>query len=351
MTDGARRPRWRTRALNFGRRLFHEWQTDRVPDLAAEVAFWAILSLFPALVALASVLGALDSVVGVDVATRVEENVIDALRTVLTSEADNTIAAVEDLFVESRPGLLTFSALVAVWTLSRGFAALVRALDVAYDIDEHRPWLQIRSTALVLALGSLVAAALMLTLIVVGPLLGSGEDIADAINLGDEFVFLWDVLRLPVAFLVLVAWAATIFHIAPDHHTPWRADLPGALVTTVLWLIFSGGLRVYVSVAQTGNAVFGTLGGVLIVLLWFWLLSLAVIVGGEVNEVLLHPPPEDDEGIGGRTDAVGTSWTGGSSLVQGPADRGDEGAGLDGGAPVEEEPHDRGGDHDPVRGS
>lgn len=322
--------------IRFGRRLAQEWKDDRLPDQAATVAFYSILSLFPALLALAALLGGLDSVVGADVATRVEQQVLDALRSVLTDEADGTLEAIESLFENSSPGLLTFSLLLAISTVTRGFAALVRALDVAYDLDDHRPWVRIRGTALALAVGSLAAAAVMLSLLVIGPLFGSGADVADAVGLGDVFVFLWDVLRIPIAFVVLTLWAATIFHIAPDHQTPWRSDVPGAIVTTALWIVFSGGLRLYVEFAQTGNAVFGALGGVLIVLLWFWLLSLAVLLGGEINQLLLvsdAPDPDDD-----------------SSLVESSSQGGHEGAGFDGGAAVEDDAHDRGGDHDAVRG-
>ena len=269
------------------RKMWTEWGADRVPDNAASVAFSAVLSLLPAFLALAAMLGTLDSVVGGDVAERVQEQVLEFLGTVLTSEADGTLEAARNLFEEERPGLLTFSLLIAIWTVSRAFAALVRALDVIYDLDEHRSWLGIRATALLIALGSVVAASLMLVAIVVGPLFGTGGQIADEIGLGDQFVFLWDVFRLPFAFVILVIWAATIFHVAPDHHTPWRYDVPGAVLTGVLWLVFSGGLRIYLQLAQAGNAVFGALGGALIVLLWFWLLSLAVLIGGELNQVLL----------------------------------------------------------------
>ena len=309
----------RQRVVDLGRALLGEWRHDRVPDLAAQVAFYAILSLFPALLATAALLGVLDSVVGEDVAVEVRDEAISFLRTVLTSEADETIETVTELFTEARPGLLTFSLLIALWTLSRGFAALVRALDIVYDLDDVRPWLRIRGTALLLSLGSVLAGAIMLTLIVVGPLFGTGDEIAAEVGLGDQFAFLWDVVRLPVGFLLLVLWAATIFHVAPDHRTPWRADLPGALVTGVLWVLFSAGLRLYVLVAQEGNAVFGALGGVLIVLLWFWLLALAVMLGGEVNQVLLAGP---------------------SRVVERSAERSHEPTSVHGGAPVEQDPHD-----------
>lgn len=336
----------RHRLLVFGRDLVHEWRTDRVPDLAAEVAFYAILSLFPALLAMAAILGVLDDFVGADLAARAQDNVLDFLRSILTSEADSTLDAASELFTESRPGLLTFSLLASFWALSRGFAALVRALDVVYDLDEHRKWLHIRTTAIGLTIGSVLASAVMLSMIVVGPLFGTGEDIADEIGLGDQFVFLWDVIRLPLAFLVLILWAATIFHIAPDHHTPWRDDVPGAIVTGVLWVVFSAGLHSYVELAQTGNAIFGALGGVLIVMLWFWLLSLAVLIGGEVNELLLEHrlvhEAEANAEVEARDDAPD------SEFVEGGPEPGHEGAGFDGGTAVEEDAHDRRRDHDPV---
>lgn len=275
--------RWRARASAFS----HEWRTDRVPDLAAEVAFFAILSLFPAFLALASILGILGSIVGDSVATDVENTVLDFLGRILTDDASGTVEAVRSLFDQSSPGLLTFSLLAAIWTLSRGFASLVRALDVAYDLDEHRSWLRIRGTALTLSVGSIVAGAVMLAMLIVGPLFGSGSDIADEIGLGDAFVTFWDVVRLPLAVVVLMLWSATIFHIAPDHHTPWKWDVPGAVVTTALWLAFSFGLRLYLDLTGSGNQIVSVVGGILTVLLWFWLLSLAVLIGGEVNQIML----------------------------------------------------------------
>lgn len=325
------------RVVRVVRAMAAEWSHDRVPDNAASVAFYAVLSLLPAFLALAATLGPLDSLIGGEVAQRVQEQVLDFLGTVLTSEADGTLEVARDLFEEDRPGLLTLSVLLAIWTLSRSFAALVRALDVVYDLDEHRSWLAIRGTALVVAVGSVLAAAVMLVAVVVGPLFGTGEEIAAQVGLDDQFAFVWDVVRLPFAFAVLVLWAATIFHVAPDHHTPWRHDVPGAVLTGVLWLVFSGGLRVYLEVAQAGNAVFGALGGALIVLLWFWLLSLAVLIGGELNQVLLderapvqgpHAPVEHLDGER-TTDAPPRPGTGSDGVERSTEPR-DEVAGIEG---------------------
>lgn len=358
------RPSRTERGERIARRMVEEWTHDRLPDTAAAVAFWGVLSLVPAFLSFAALLGPLDSLVGGDVAQRVQDEVLDFLATVLTSEADGMVDATRNLFEEERPGVLTFSLAASVWTVSRAFAALVRALDVVYDLDDQRGWINTRLTALAIALGTVLAAAVLLAVLVVGPLFGTGADIADRIGLGDQFAFVWDVLRLPFAFAVLVLWAATIFHIGPDHHTPWRWDLPGALLTAVLWLIFSAGLRVYLDLAQAGNAVFGTLGGALIVLLWLWLLSLAVLIGGELNQVLLDefapvhgpPAPEQERQREERTDAApadpATDRDGArSAAVEGVAQAGDEGAGVDGRRAVEEQAHDRRGDDHAVGGS
>jgi membrane protein len=330
-----RRPRARERARWVGRRLVEEWTHDRVPDTAAAVAFWAVLSLLPAFLTVASLLGPLDSLLGGELAQDVQDEVLGFLGRILTDEAGGTIDTARSLFEDERPGLLTFSLLAAIWTVSRAFAALVRALDVAYDVVERRSWLRIRAIGLAVAVGTLLAATLLLVVLVLGPLFGTGEEIAAEIGLGDQFVFLWNVVRLPFAFVVLVLWAATVFHVSPDHRSSWRSDLPGAFVTAALWLVFSAGLRIYLELAQAGNAVFGALGGALIVLLWFWLLSLAILIGAELNFVLAEERAR---------------WRG-SAGVEGVAEATDEVAGVDCGAAVEQHAHDGRGHDDPVGGS
>jgi len=279
--------RWAAEAVDLGRDLVREWQEDRVGGLAAEVAFFGLLSLFPALLATAAALGSLEAVAGGDVASRAEEEVIDFLRRVLTEEAAGTVDAVQDLFRTTDGGILTVGLVLALWTASRGFVALVRALDVVYDLDERRSYLRLRAVALGLAVGSVLVAALMLAMLVLGPLLGTGRDVADAVGLGNGFAVMWNWLRWPVAATVMVAWAATVLHLAPNHATPWRRDLPGALMAAATWAGVSVGLRAYLALAAGGNQVFGTLGGSLIVLLWLYLLGAGLLLGGELNALLL----------------------------------------------------------------
>ena len=274
------------RTWDFSRDLVREWRDDRVGGLAAEVAFFGMLSLFPALLALTSVLGVLDSVTGGDVAERAQEQVVSALNDVLSDQASGTVDAVDALFETSSPGLLTVSVVLALWAASRGFAAMVRALDIAYDLPEHRSWLRLRFVALGLALGSVVVGAALLAMLVIGPLLGTGQAVADWLGLGDGFATFWNWVRWPTMVVLVVAWAATVFHIAPNHSTPWRWDVPGALVSAASWILVSVGFRVYLDLAGEANQVFGILGGGLIALMWFYLLSVGVLLGGEVNAMV-----------------------------------------------------------------
>ena len=273
-------------AVDVGRSMVREWREDRVGGLAAEIAFFGILSLFPVLLAVAAALGSLEAIAGREVAERAQDEVLGFLRDVLTDEAGGTVDAVEELFAGASPGVLTIGLAAAVWSASRGFTALIRALDVVYDLEEHRGYLRTRGLALVLALGSVLVAALTLAMLVLGPLLGTGRDVADAVGFGGPFATWWDWARWPTAVVVLVSWSATIFHVAPNHHTPWRWDLPGAVLSALAWALVSLGLRAYLAFAAGGNQVFGTLGGALIVLLWLYLLGLGVLLGGELNAVL-----------------------------------------------------------------
>jgi membrane protein len=272
--------------MSFARELAREWRDDRASGLAAEMAFFGILSLFPTLLTLVASLGSLDAIVGGDVAANAEREVITFLERVLSDNAAATIEAVQDLFTESSSGIITIGTAVAVWSGSRGFVALIRALNLAYDIDERRGYVVLRVVAVALALGTIVVMALTLAMLVVGPLLGTGHDIADKIGLGDAFATFWDWVRWPVALLVMVGWAATLFHFAPNHRTPWRWDLPGALVAAASWGLLSAAFRGYLAVASDANQVLGMLGGALIVLVWLYLLAIGLLLGGETNAIL-----------------------------------------------------------------
>ncbi|MDH3707241.1 MAG: YihY/virulence factor BrkB family protein, partial [Acidimicrobiia bacterium] len=206
---------------------------------------------------------------------------------------------IDDLFDGANTGAFTIGLLVALYSASRGFAAVVRAIDVAYDHPDRRGWVGARAVGLAMALGTAVVGVFVVLILVIGPLFGSGSDIAESLGAGGAFVTVWDWLRWPVALAVLVVWASTLYHVAPNQHTPWRYDVPGALMAMAMWVLATWGFTLYLRFASEGaNAVFGLLGGAISLILWFYLLAMGLLAGAEVNAILAH---ETDVGRARRT--------------------------------------------------
>ncbi|MGI8536388.1 MAG: YihY/virulence factor BrkB family protein [Mycobacteriales bacterium] len=268
------------------REVINKADRDRLLGLAAETAFFAVLTLFPALLVMAAVLGQLGNIVGEDNAVRVEQAVLDFLDQLLTDNASGAINTVQQLF-DTGANALTFASLLALLSLSTAFATLVNTVNISYDVPETRGWWRRRWLGLLLGLGSVLTGAVALTLLVVGPLFGQGAEVVGRIGLGSEYEFLWSYLRWPVAFGGLVLWATTMDHLMPDRRTKWRYDLPGGLLTALLWLVASWGLNLYLDLVVTASPLFGALGGGLILMTWFYLLCVALLAGAELNAILL----------------------------------------------------------------
>lgn len=255
----------------------------RISGRAAEVSFYGMLSLFPMLLLVAGALGPLEILIGHDLAARAESTVIRFLNLVLTERASAVVDAAQALFDRKSGGLMTTAGLVGFWTLSSGFCSVIETLDISYGITERRSWIRVRLTAFVLAIGSTLTIAMVLIGVAARPLLGTGRYIAAHLGLGSGFAFVWDWLWTPFAFAILVLWATTVYHLAPNKRTPWLNDLPGGFMAAVLWLVVSYGLNIYLQAAAGINQVLGLLGGGLILMMWLYLLSFVLLLGGEVN--------------------------------------------------------------------
>lgn len=281
----------------FGGDLRREWSKDRVGGLSAEIAFFALLGFFPSLIVLAAALGSADGILGESIATDVEEWLVEQMTDILG--ADNSLkGTVEDLFDGSNTSAFTVGALLAAYAASRGFVAVVKALDIAYDHEEARGWLSTRLVGFGLTVLSVVVASVVMVLIVVGPLFGEGAELAEDLKLAGWFTVLWTWFRWPMVFLMLVGWAATVFHIAPNHRSPWKFELPGALVSSLWWTIVSLGFGRYLEAASSGtNAVFGLLGGALSLLFWLYLMSMGLLLGAEINAIIAFRSDIDTEPV------------------------------------------------------
>ena len=277
------RDRW---IVRMGIEFTREWVEDRCSGMAAEIAFFGLLGLFPTLLVFASLLGWSEALIGAEAAADAEEWIVERAADIFGAESE-VPDVISDLFASASPRVFTVGILVALYTASRGFAAIVRSIDVAYDEPRRRGVVGTRAVGLVLAVGTVMVGAATALLLVVGPLLGNGSDVADQIGGGDFIKTIWDGFRWPLALAILVAWAATIYHVAPNHRSPWRWELPGALLATGAWLLSTWGFTLYLSLAgEDSNAVFGLLGGAISLLLWFYVLGMGLLAGAEFNSIL-----------------------------------------------------------------
>jgi membrane protein len=277
---------------------------DRVTGLAAEMAFFALLSLVPLVVALGASLGSLEVLVGQESVNRGQAGVLEALGAVFSPQVIEGVLRplVEGLLEETRGGVALSSVVAALWLASRVFTATIRALDLAYGVEERRGLVTQRLLALAFALGAVVAGSITLLLGVVGPLLGSGRELADRLGFGEAFTAVWAIGRWPFLVAVVVGFFATVYRFGPNVRNTWRQCLPGAILGVVLWLLSSFGLRLYLATAGSpvgrfeagaqAAAVLGVVGAVLAAMLWVYVSSMALLVGGELNSVLSTSAPD-----------------------------------------------------------
>jgi len=269
-------PRW---LIHF---LYRAWHDDRVSGLSAEIGFFALLSLFPLLLVSSATLGWLGSLVGSNLASDVEAQLTDWSAQLFGADGGVT-EAVGSLFSGSSTSALTVGVLATIYTASRGFAAVVRALDVAYGHHTTRGWVGTQVVGLLLAIGTIIVGSVPLAGLVIGPLFGREDFVGDGIA-GDVLTFLWIWLRYPTAVAILIAWAATIFHIAPNRRAEWRSELPGAAFTAAFALVATLLFGVYLrTLSSSSNAVFGVIGTAITLQLWLFLLSIGLVLGAEVN--------------------------------------------------------------------
>jgi membrane protein len=272
----------------LARRTIVDTFRDGCPGLAAQLAFYFLLGLFPALLVVLSLLTYLpvDAALGQTI-ERMQAFMPDEVATLVQRELDTLLQG-------AHGGLMTFALAGAIWSSSSAMSAVISTLNRAYDIEEWRPWWKTRliAIALTVALAIFVVAAFAL---VVG-----GADLARAVaswvGAGDIFRRVGQVAQWPVAFALVVFAIDLVYHFAPNADTEWVWVSPGSLLATGLWLLTSLGFRLYLQHVGSIGAVYGAIGSVVVLLLWFYLSGLALLIGAELNaEIDRALPSRDDE--------------------------------------------------------
>ncbi|MFD2837619.1 YihY/virulence factor BrkB family protein [Azotobacter vinelandii] len=260
-----------------------DFMDDEMPTYASALAFQMLFSLFPFLLFLIALIGFLDL-----------QKFFDWLQQqaalLLPAQAMDTVNSVIAQFQQERAGLFSLGIVAALWTASAGVRSTMQAMNKAYDVAESRPaWKRIPLSVLYtvgIALMLLSAAGLML----IGPEVMTW--LAGWVGLEQLIVTLWTWLRWPVAILLLILVVAVIYYVAPDVEQRFRFITPGSVLAVLVWIATSLGFGFYVGNFGNYDATYGSVGAIIVMLLYFFISAAVLLFGAELNAVIEHRHPE-----------------------------------------------------------
>jgi membrane protein len=309
--------------VSQGKNLWHELSEDDVSDFAAGLAYRFLLALFPFFIFLTALGGFVAQLIGVE---NPSGEILDRLGSALPNDArsvlDSQLSSVLD---NQHTGLLSVGLIAALWAASGGMGATMKAMNHVYDVEEERPFWKrtLLAVGLTLLGGAFFIGAFALA--IAGAAFGTA--IADAIGLGDFARAMMYVLGYALAIVLLLLAIAFLYWAAPNAHLPFRWITPGAILFTIVWLVATLGFGFYVSHFASYNATYGALGGVVILMIWFYLTAYIMLAGAELNAMIAQQAAPEDADVPapepGRWDgSERTSATGGPAQQRPAAGRG-----------------------------
>lgn len=252
----------------------------RVTGLAAEAAFFVLLSLPPLLLSLVGAIGYVDEVIGTDTIDNIRGNILTAAATVLSDKGVDQLLRplVDDVFGGGRPDVISIGFLIALWSGSRALNVFVDTITIMYGLEGRRGIIKTRLLALLLYVVALVIGAVVMPLMVIGP------DVVVSLLPWSEAVI--RILYWPVVIVLSIAFLTTLYHVSVPVRSPWYEDMPGAAVALLMWVLGSFVLRIYLTQTVEGPTIYGSLAAPVAVLLWIFVSAFAVLVGAAVNAAI-----------------------------------------------------------------
>lgn len=274
---------WRLGGLTvreLGRRVWTEVTADELLDRAAALSYYFLFALFPALLFSTALLGFLPL-------PGLMERLMTYLHQVLPGDSGAMLErTLGEVLATPRGSLLSIGALTTLWAASNGMASVINALNIAYDVEDWRPWWKRRLIAVALTVGFSVMLIAGLLCLVFGGTIGGAA--ARFLGLGTVFRLVWTPTSILAAMVLVLTGIALVYYLAPAARQRWRWVTPGAVVALTLWLGMSFGLRLYVTYFGNYNATYGSIGGVILLMLWLYLTGVVLLVGAEVNSEIEH---------------------------------------------------------------
>lgn len=265
-----------SKAIGVAKDLVGEIKRDRATTLAAAQAYYYLLAIVPLLILLLAILPYL----------QLNPNrVMDFLSTILPGEMAATFQdTIVSVVTVPSGGLLTFGILGTLWSASNAMSAFIEATNQAYDVEETRSFIKVKGMAIILTLFMLVAVIIALILPIFGGMII--DLIGSVLNLPPQTEIIFQVLRWAISIVVMSIVLAFLYKFAPNKQFPFKEVIIGAVIATVLWQVVSLGFSFYVSNFGSYSATYGSLGAIIVLMLWFFLTGLILVVGAEINAIL-----------------------------------------------------------------
>jgi membrane protein len=259
------------------KRTFSEFREDNMTDWAAALTYYGVLSIFPALVVLVSALGL--------VGESATNPLLDNLKGFAPGPAEKIVSNALHGLTESRGGasiLFIVGIGGAIWSASAYIGSFIRASNAIWDVEEGRPFTKTIPLRLVITVVMLVLlTATAVAVAVTGPL---AEKVGELIGVGSTAVTVWDIAKWPILVLVVALMFSVLYYAAPNVRQPgFRWVTPGSIVAVIAWMIVSALFGVYVANFGSYNKTYGSLGAIIIFLVWLWLTNIAILLGAELN--------------------------------------------------------------------
>jgi membrane protein len=275
-------------SFEFWRHVWTRIDEDEILGRAAQLSYYFLLAIFPLLIFIITLIGY------VDAGLNLQQKLISYLGDVMPPSALQLLVSTLDEVIKGRGTLkLSFGIALALLAASSGINALAQALNAAYDVHETRPWWKVRLISIGLTIGLSVLIISALFIVLYGGQLGGS--LATRVNRGTAFATAWNIIQWPIALLFVFLAFDMIYRFAPnvaakhkgkglpadDFRLRWFS--PGVGFAVALWLLVSLGFRFYLNFFDSYNATYGSLGAVIILMLWFYLTGAAILFGGEIN--------------------------------------------------------------------
>ncbi|MDF2947246.1 MAG: ribonuclease [Bacillales bacterium] len=260
------------------KQLFSRIIDNRVTSIAAELAYYFFLAVFPFLIFVITLIGYFPLQV---------ESFIHYFQPYMPKEAFKVVdQGIKELLANQNESLLSFGLIATLWVSSNGVQTMIYAFNIAFKVVDDRPFFRERLLAMFLTI--VMISVLLFSFLI--PVLGKyvGDMVAISLGYEEEFLRFWRIIRWSTAVIVLFAVFTALYYLAPNIKLKFKQVVVGSLFTTVGWLLVSYFFAMYMDRFGNYTATYGSLGGIMLLLVWFYMSGLIIIIGCEINAIIYH---------------------------------------------------------------